>query len=224
MIRFVLRRPGRGRTDQRHTPPHDMLTATHLACSRGERRLFGDLSFAVAPGGWLHVTGENGAGKTTLLRTLVGLSPADAGEILWNGTPVRDHRDDYHRLLIYLGHQAALKDELTPLENLQLALALEGHPVSEAEALTALETMGLRGREDLPARYLSAGQKRRVLLARLLLRPAPLWVLDEPFNALDRAAVELLGVLLEAHLERGGMVVLTSHQAVPIANGEVVSL
>jgi len=201
-----------------------MLTATQLACSRGERRLFGDLSFSVEPGGWLHVTGENGAGKTTLLRTLVGLSPADAGEIRWDGIPVREHRDEFHRLLIYLGPQAALKDELSSLENLQLALALEGQPIKESEALAALDTMGLRGREDLPARYLSAGQKRRVLLARLLLRRAPLWVLDEPFNALDKAAVELLGVLLEAHLERGGMVVLTSHQAVPIANGEVVTL
>ncbi|HJV94808.1 MAG TPA: cytochrome c biogenesis heme-transporting ATPase CcmA [Albitalea sp.] len=201
-----------------------MLTATQLACSRGERRLFGDLSFSVEPGGWLHVTGENGAGKTTLLRTLVGLSPADSGEIRWDGIPVRDHRDEFHRLLIYLGHQAALKDELSPLENLQLALALEGQPIKESDALAALDTMGLRGREDLPARYLSAGQKRRVLLARLLLRRAPLWVLDEPFNALDKAAVELLGVLLEAHLERGGMVVLTSHQPVPMSNGEVVTL
>jgi heme exporter protein A len=201
-----------------------MLSATHLACSRGERRLFSDLSFAVAPGGWLHVTGENGAGKTTLLRTLVGLAPADAGEIHWNGARVRDRSDDFHGALIYLGHQPALKDELTPLENLQLALALEGRPVSEADALVALGTMGLRGREDLPARYLSAGQKRRVLLTRLLLRPAALWVLDEPFNALDSTAVELLGVLLEAHLERGGMAVLTSHQAVPIARGEVVRL
>ncbi len=202
-----------------------MLTATHLACSRGERELFGDLSFAVGPGGWLHVTGENGAGKTTLLRTLVGLSPADAGEIHWNGTPVRAPSEEaFRNALIYLGHHAALKDELTPLENLQLALALDGHPVDEGDALAALETMGLQGREDLPARYLSAGQKRRVLLARLLLRPAALWVLDEPFNALDGAAVELLGVVLEAHLERGGMAVLTSHQAVPLGNGELVSL
>lgn len=201
-----------------------MLTASHLACSRGERRLFGDLSFAVAPGRWLHVAGENGAGKTTLLRTLVGLSPPDAGEITWNGAPVRNNPDDFHRALIYLGHHAALKDELTALENLQLALALEGHRLSEADALHALDTMGLKGREHLQARYLSAGQKRRVLLTRLLLRPAALWVLDEPFNALDSAAVELLGVLLESHLELGGMAVLTSHQTVPIARGEVLSL
>lgn len=201
-----------------------MLTVNHLACSRGERTLFSDLSFAVAPGAWLHVQGENGAGKTTLLRTLVGLSPADAGEIHWNGTTVCDRDADFHRELTYLGHLAGLKDELTPLENLQLALALEGHRVSEADAMAALATMGLAGREDLPARYLSAGQKRRVLLARLLLRQAALWILDEPFNALDRAAVDLLGVLLESHLERGGMAVLTSHQSVPIANGSVVCL
>lgn len=201
-----------------------MLTVNHLACSRGERTLFRDLSFAVAPGGWLHVQGENGAGKTTLLRTLVGLSPADAGQIHWNGVAVHERGDDFHRALIYLGHQAGLKDELTPLENLQLALALEGQRVDEVDVMAALQTMGLQGCEDLPARYLSAGQKRRVLLARLLLRQAALWVMDEPFNALDRAAVDLLGVLLEAHLERGGMAVLTSHQSVPIANGEVVGL
>lgn len=201
-----------------------MLTVTRLACSRGERRLFGDLNFSLAPGRWLQVTGENGAGKTTLLRTLVGLSPPDEGEITWNGAPVRGFADDFHRALIYLGHHAALKDELTPLENLKLSLALEGQRLSEADALHALDTMGLKGREDLQARYLSAGQKRRVLLTRLLVRPASLWVLDEPFNALDSAAVELLGVLLESHLELGGMAVLTSHQAVPIARGEVVNL
>ncbi|MEO5696086.1 MAG: cytochrome c biogenesis heme-transporting ATPase CcmA [Burkholderiaceae bacterium] len=201
-----------------------MLTAIDLSCSRGERTLFDGLRLAVGPGDWLHVTGENGVGKTTLLRTLAGLAPADAGEISWQGTPVADQPEAFHRALLYLGHHAALKDELTPLENLELGLALDGLPVGRVEAMSALETVGLQDREDLPVRHLSAGQKRRVLLARLLLRPAPLWVLDEPFNALDGSAVELLGVLLQAHLDRGGMAVLTSHQAVPIGNGGIVAL
>ena len=201
-----------------------MLSVSHLACSRGDRRLFGDLSFAVEPGGWLHVTGDNGAGKTTLLRTLVGLSQPDAGEIRWNGVPVSERADEFRASSVYLGHPAAIKDELSPLENLRLALALDGHDVDEDAALDALERIGLAGREDLAARHLSAGQKRRVLLARLLLRPAALWVLDEPFTALDRDAVGLLHALIEAHLDRDGMAVLTSHQAVPLGRGAAVSL
>ena len=201
-----------------------MLSVSHLACSRGDRRLFGDLSFAVEPGGWLHVTGDNGAGKTTLLRTLVGLSQPDAGEIRWNGVSVSERADEFRASSVYLGHPAAIKDELSPLENLRLALALDGHDVDEDAALDALERIGLAGREDLAARHLSAGQKRRVLLARLLLRPAALWVLDEPFTALDRDAVGLLHALIEAHLDRDGMAVLTSHQAVPLGRGAAVSL
>ena len=201
-----------------------MLSVSHLACSRGDRRLFGDLSFAVEPGGWLHVTGDNGAGKTTLLRTLVGLSQPDAGQIRWNGVSVSKRADEFRASSVYLGHPAAIKDELSPLENLRLALALDGHDVDEDAALDALERIGLAGREDLAARHLSAGQKRRVLLARLLLRPAALWVLDEPFTALDRDAVGLLHALIEAHLDRDGMAVLTSHQAVPLGRGAAVSL
>lgn len=201
-----------------------MLSVSHLACSRGDRRLFGDLSFAVEPGGWLHVTGDNGAGKTTLLRTLVGLSQPDAGEIRWNGVSVSERADEFRASSVYLGHPAAIKDELSPLENLRLALALDGHDVDEDAALDALERIGLAGREDLAARHLSAGQKRRVLLARLLLRPAALWVLDEPFTALDRDAIGVLHALIEAHLDRDGMAVLTSHQAVPLGRGAAVSL
>ena len=201
-----------------------MLSVSHLACSRGDRRLFGDLSFAVEPGGWLHVTGDNGAGKTTLLRTLVGLSQPDAGQIRWNGVSVSKRADEFRASSVYLGHPAAIKDELSPLENLRPALALDGHDVDEDAALDALERIGLAGREDLAARHLSAGQKRRVLLARLLLRPAALWVLDEPFTALDRDAVGLLHALIEAHLDRDGIAVLTSHQAVPLGRGAAVSL
>ena len=191
-----------------------MLKVSGLACSRGERRLFADVSFALEAGEWLHVQGENGAGKTSLLRLLVGLSPADAGEIYWRGVAASEA--GFHRDLLYLGHHAAVKDELTPLENLCLSAALDGIPLDEKAALAALVRLGLRGREALPVRVLSAGQKRRVLLARLLTRPAALWVLDEAFNALDSGAVQLLGELLGEHLAKGGLAVLTSHQPLPL--------
>lgn len=195
-----------------------MLKVSGLACSRGERRLFADVSFALAAGEWLHVQGDNGAGKTSLLRLLVGLSPADAGEITWRGVVVPS--PDFHRELIYLGHHAAVKDDLTPLENLRFSAALDGVCLNEQAALAAIVRLGLRGREDLPVRVLSAGQKRRVLLARLLTRPSPLWVLDEAFNALDSRAVQLLGELIGEHLAGGGLAVLTSHQPLPLPEGK----
>jgi heme exporter protein A len=201
-----------------------MLTATGLACSRGERPLFSGLSFALEPGEWLHVKGENGAGKTTLLRTLVGLSPADEGDVHWDGRPTRAMADDYRREFVYLGHQPALKDELSALENLRLALAVDGIDIDPDSLSDALRRLGLQGREALPARHLSAGQKRRVLLARLLLRRASLWVLDEPFNALDGPAVELLCTLVADHLRDGGIAVLTSHQPVPLPGGQEIVL
>lgn len=199
-----------------------MLNVSGLACSRGERRLFSDVGFALAAGEWLHVQGENGAGKTSLMRLLVGLSPSDAGEIRWRGE--RAPSAEFRRDLIYLGHHAAVKEDLTPLENLRLSAALDGIALDERAALAALVRMGLRGREDLPVRVLSAGQKRRVLLARLLTRPAVLWVLDEAFNALDVGAVTLLGDLIAEHLAGGGMAVLTSHQPLPVPGGKALVL
>jgi heme exporter protein A len=201
-----------------------MLSATHLACSRGERLLFKDLSLALAPGAWLQVSGTNGAGKTTLLRTLVGISEPEHGTVCWNGVPIAESAETYRRALLYLGHHAAVKDELTPLENLRLGNALDGLPLADADALAALQRLGLHGRGNLPTRWLSAGQKRRVLLARLLVRPATLWVLDEPFAALDTNAVALVGELIAAHLAGGGMAILTSHQPVPLAGGAEVML
>ncbi len=199
-----------------------MLKVAGLACSRGERRLFTDVGFALEPGEWLHVQGANGSGKTSLMRLLVGLSPADAGEIRWRGEPTPSA--DFRRDLIYLGHHAAVKEDLTPLENLRLSAALDGVALDERAALAALIRLGLRGRENLPVRVLSAGQKRRVLLGRLLTRPAVLWVLDEAFNALDVGAVHLLGELIAEHLAASGMAVLTSHQPLPVPGGKALVL
>jgi heme exporter protein A len=201
-----------------------MLSVTDLACSRGERTLFRQLSFSLAAGQWLHVTGDNGAGKTTLLRTVAGLAAPDHGSVQWQGRPIRGQRPAFHRALCYLGHHTAVKEELTPLENLQTSAALDGQAVDDTQARAALKALGLAGVGRLPTRFLSAGQKRRVLLSRLLLRPATLWVLDEPFAALDTAAVDWLGRQLAEHLARGGMALLSSHQPVPLPPGGVVAL
>lgn len=201
-----------------------MLTATGLSCTRGERRLFAGLDLAVGPGEWLHIQGENGAGKTSLLRMLATLSQPPEGEVRWQGTPVRELGEDYRRDMLFLGHHGAVKEELTPFENLMFAARLDGAPLDELSAMRALARFGLRGREELGVRFLSAGQKRRVLLARLAVRKAPLWILDEPFTALDVKAVDMLSGLIEEHLAAQGMVILTSHQSMPLPNGKVLKL
>lgn len=201
-----------------------MLSASDLSCVRGDRSLFAGIDFAVEPGEWLHVRGANGSGKTSLLRLLAGLSQPAHGEIRWDGKRVKDDPQAFRAELLYLGHHAAVKEELTALENLQLASELDGDALPRAEAETALQRFGLKGREDLPVRFLSAGQKRRVLLARLVTRKAKLWVLDEPFTALDTRAVQLLGTLIGEHLGEGGMAVVTSHQAIPIGGGKGLDL
>ncbi|KAB2968405.1 heme ABC exporter ATP-binding protein CcmA [Zoogloea sp.] len=194
-----------------------MLRAHGLACDRGDRRLFSAVDLCVSPGEWLQVEGANGAGKTSLLRILAGLAPAADGLIEWEGRPVAEVRDDYHARLLYLGHAPAIKEDLSALENLQTAAAVAGRPLDEGTAMAALRRIGLKGREDLPARVLSQGQKRRVALARLLCSQARLWILDEPFVALDVAAVAQLCSILDDHLSRGGMLIFTSHQAVQLA-------
>jgi len=194
-----------------------VLTAQDLQARRGRRELFSGLQLAAAPGQLLRVTGANGAGKTTLLRTLVGLSSPTAGTVCWQDVPITRQREPYHRALAYLGHAAALKDELSAIENLRMLCALGGDDVAGPAAAAALADAGLKGRERLPARVLSQGQRRRVALARLCLAAhRPLWVLDEPFNALDTAATHWLAGLVRAQLARGGIVVLTSHQPVPL--------
>ncbi len=201
-----------------------MLEASNLECVRGEKSLFRGLSFRLEGGTCLLVQGANGSGKTSLLRMIVGLATPAQGEIRWNGTPIRELAEDYRRELIYCGHAGAVKEELTAAENARMSARLAGQTASEEEARDALRRLGLKGREDLPARVLSAGQKRRVALTRLLLGKHRLWVLDEPLTALDRkAAAELCG-LIDAHVGGGGMAVLTSHQDLPLAAGRIEHL
>ena len=201
-----------------------MLCVKNLSCTKGDRTLFSRLDFSVPAGTWLHVRGENGAGKTSLLRLLAGLGAAADGVIEWQGQPVDGVRDDFVRELLYLGHQPALKEDLTPFENLTHAAELDARPVGAQDLLRALRRMGLQGREDLPVRVLSAGQKRRVMLTRLLTRRASLWVLDEPFTALDARACALVAELLQAHLQAGGAAVLTSHQDIAVPEGRSLVL
>ncbi len=196
-------------------PP--LLELEGLACRRGRRLLFRDLAARVGAGELLRVSGANGAGKTSLLRMICGLSAPSAGRVLWRGAPLAPQREALHRQLVYLGHAAALKDELSAQENLHVACRLAGQPCDQAQARGALAQAGQRGREALPARVLSQGQRRRAVLARLAVSSAALWVLDEPFNALDAAAVGWLLGLVEAQLQRGGLVVLTSHQPVGLS-------
>jgi len=191
-----------------------MLETTALACERGGQRLFSGLAFALRAGGLLRVRGANGSGKTTLLRTLAGLTRPAAGEVRWRGSATGE---EYRREMLFLGHSAAVKDELTVFENLEFSSRLSGLEISAAKIKDALERLGIARLADLPARYLSQGQRKRAALARLALSPAvALWLLDEPFAALDEEAIARVSALCAAHLAAGGMLVLTSHQDIPI--------
>ncbi len=193
-----------------------MFSVSNLSCSKGNKRLFSGVSFTLQPGQWLHLEGDNGVGKTSLLRLACGLSALENGEITWNHQAVSKDPQTFRANLAYLGHQLALKDDLSPLENLQTDAAIVGRQLTASDAKQALAQMGLRGRENLPVRVLSQGQKRRTALARLLVSSAKLWVLDEPFVALDSMAQNALSEVINAHLAKEGMVLLTSHQAVSL--------
>lgn len=196
----------------------EFLHVQDLACVRGERTLFKGLSFRLNAGELLYVRGENGVGKTSLLRLLVGLAKPVSGDIRWKGAPAEKCLEDFRKHTLYLGHHGALKGELSALENLKFSAAIDGLELSESEALSALESFGLKGRERLPVEWLSAGQKRRVLLARLALRKAKLWILDEPLNALDVKATQFLLEMIRHHIQAQGAVIMTSHQAFDLPN------
>lgn len=190
-----------------------LLSAHDLQCIRDDRVLFEGLNFSLNGGEILQIEGHNGSGKTSMLRILCGLSLPSEGEVRWRGKPIQQTRGDYHAALNYVGHHHGVKGELTPLENLRVARALCTEPNS-LDLATALKKVGLYGFEDVPARTLSAGQQRRVGLARLLVRNAPLWILDEPFTALDKTGIAFVENLITEHAARGGIAILTSHHPV----------
>jgi heme exporter protein A len=196
------------------------LEANALECVRGGRRLFQNLSFSLAEGELLEVSGANGSGKTSLLRMLCGLLSPTAGEILWQGARISSLKEEYLKELAYLGHANGIKAELSASENLRIYRGLAGLPADEDRMGAVLERLGLGGREDLAAKTLSQGQQRRLALARLLAGEHALWILDEPLAALDSAAVRLVQSVLEDHLEGGGRAVLTTHQPLDVRVGQ----
>jgi heme exporter protein A len=200
------------------------LEAREITCVRGDRELFSGLNLQLFAGHCLHVRGENGVGKTSLLRLLTGLASPESGEVLWCGHPIKEQASEYHSKLLFLGHRDALKEDLSAIENLSMYAAIDGIALSEQDAFASLWRFGLKGREDLPVNYLSAGQKKRVLMARMLTRRAQVWILDEPFNALDTHAVGELQDLIVEHLQGNGLVVLTSHQPLAIPGLRVLDL
>jgi len=190
------------------------LAATDLACRRGNRVLFTGVNFSLDAGQAIWLRGRNGRGKTSLLRLAAGLASPESGTVCWGGVPVRQAAG-LAPSLVYVAHASALKDDLTVTESLRFLALLHGRPSDAASVSEALDRVGMASRRDAPVRTLSQGQRRRATLARLALeRDASLWILDEPYDALDTDGVDCINVLLHANLARGGSVLLTSHQAV----------
>jgi heme exporter protein A len=198
---------------QQPLPTLPPLAAIDLACRRGNRRLFAGVNFTVDAGRATWLRGRNGRGKTSLLRLAAGLSVPEAGRITWGGVPVREAEGMAQRL-IYIAHASALKDDLSVTESLRFLALLHGREASAAALHSALDRIGMGARRDALVRTLSQGQRRRATLARLALeRKATLWILDEPYDALDSDGIDAINGLLNEHLARGGSVLLTSHQA-----------
>ena len=192
-----------------------MLQCKNLTCVREERVLFNNLNFTLNSGEILHVEGPNGVGKTSLFRLLVGLSSPYAGDILWQQQNIESDRESYYQNMLYLGHKSGVKPELTALENIQFFHRLY-HSTVEIDEWEILTQVGLVGYEDVPTGQLSAGQQRRVALARMWFSNCPLWILDEPFTAIDKNGVKVIEHLLIEHVQKGGMVILTTHQDLSI--------
>lgn len=188
-----------------------MLEIRNVTCIRDERVLFEQLSFTISDSELIQIEGQNGAGKTTLLRIIAGLGYADEGDIYWNGESIKKNREEFHSDLLFLGHHTGVKRELTAFENLAFYQSMHSNYNEEA-IWDALARVGLAGREDVAAGQLSAGQQRRVALARLWLSNHKLWVLDEPLTAIDKQGVKVLEQLFMSHAKQGGIVLLTTHQ------------
>ncbi|MDC0948208.1 cytochrome c biogenesis heme-transporting ATPase CcmA [Gammaproteobacteria bacterium] len=200
--------------------PDPQIDVIDLACERGEVVLFEQLSFSIRGGNALHIAGRNGAGKTTLLRQIAGLGWPHHGEIRWRGAPIQSDPIRWRSAFTLIAHAPMLKDALTPVANLRFALALEGRAVSTRAIVEALEQMGLVGYEDLQCRSLSAGQKRRVALARLAISTRPVWLLDEPLTALDVDGRATVARLIDTHIANGGITIYSSHQALDLSDDQ----
>ena len=198
-----------------------MLEVVQLGCIRGDRRLFRDLNFKLENGGLLELRGPNGGGKTSLLRILCGLAAPAEGEVRWNGKNVARLREEYSSTIAYVGHQNGLKDEMTAIENLLVAERVAGNELTVAGAKAALDRVGLMNQTNLATRVLSAGQRRRLALARLLASKTTTWLLDEILSSLDDAGMSLARGLIGEHLSHGGLAIIATHQDLDVASEQI---
>ena len=194
-----------------------ILETRHLECVRDDRLLFRDLSITLCAGEILQIEGSNGTGKTSLLRILCGLRLAEEGQVLWQGEEVSDVREDYYASMIYIGHLPCIKGDLTTLENIRSLLDTRSQSASFEEIDAILAKVGLAGFDDVASKALSSGQRRRILLAFLLLSKASLWILDEPLTALDVQGVALVESMLLEHRAAGGSAIFTTHHGMQLA-------
>lgn len=201
-----------------------MLEVINLTCVRGTRRLFKDLNFSAGEGELVELRGPNGSGKTSLLRILCGLATPAAGEVRWDGRSIRSLGEEYSASVAYLGHQNAVKDELTALENLRISSAVSGQSLDKKRAQEILERVGLTQQQNLPARVLSAGQRRRLGMTRLLTSTARLWILDEVLTSLDDRAMNLSREFITNHLEQNGTAIVATHQDLNLSGPRVQRL